>query len=96
MAEVTRIVKTPPVPAKVDYAAIRLTPKEIEYLRTGLEYAYNVHKAFSYAPSPVKDLYKSLGHAKDGKTTETANQELAKAQVGMGLTVQDFASVRTF
>lgn len=93
MAEVTRIVKTPPVPAKVEYAAVRLTPKEIEYLRTGLEYAYKVNNTYGYASQQIKDLYKSLGHAKDGKTTETANQE---AKAAPKLSMQDIVGYRAF
>lgn len=95
MAEVTRIVKTPPVPAKIDYAAVRLTPKEIDYLRTGLEYAYKVNNVYGYASQQIKDLYKSLGHARDGKTTDVANAE-AKEASRPSLTMKDFASVRTF
>jgi hypothetical protein len=89
VAEVTRVFKTAPVPAKIEWSAVRLTPKDIEHLRIGLEYAYSVHKPYSYAPEPVRALYKTLGHAKDGKTTEAANSE-SKA------TVQDFVSLRVF
>lgn len=89
MAEVTRIVKTPPVPAKIDYVAVRLTPKEIEYLRTGLEYAYKAGNPYSYAAKPIKDLYAALGHAQLGKTTEQAN-------AAKPMTLNDLVSTRTF
>lgn len=91
MAEVTRIVKTPPVPSKIDYAAVRLTPKDIEYLRIGLEVAYKAHNTFSSNPgTAVKELYKTLGHAQAGKTTEQVTSE-AKT-----LTMQDVVGYRTF
>jgi len=90
MAEVTRVIKTAPKPAEVTSATVVLNPQEVAYLRTGLEYAFRAGNPYASPNKTIKDLYKTLEHAKNGKTQAEVDKE--KLQV----TLQDIVGFRSF